>query len=206
MQEEMAAHLAQATERFVARGMSRADAFRAAGREFGSVGVIQEDARDARGGQWIDGMRRDLRYAFRYFRRMPLTAVTIVLTLALGIGFSTAGFSILHGILRRPAPGVPDDPALVKIRGISSERPFARKLSYPELGAYAALTDKFSSVAGWVQAGVVANIDARALGLAEKTVESHVSNCLSKLAFTSRAQLAAWAVAEGLAPAPQPQG
>src|SRR5512145_1859501 len=105
MQEEMAAHLAQATDRFMARGMSREDALRAAGREFGSVGVIQEDARDARGGQWIDGMRRDLKYAVRYFVRTPLTTVTIILTLALGIGFSTAGFSILHGIIRRPAPG-----------------------------------------------------------------------------------------------------
>ncbi|HSA56973.1 MAG TPA: ABC transporter permease [Gemmatimonadaceae bacterium] len=157
MQEEMAAHIAQATDRFMARGMKRDDALRAARREFGSLGVIQEDARDARGGQWIDGIRRDLKYALRYFVRTPLTTVTIVLTLALGIGFSSAGFSIIHGILRRPAPGVPDDPALVKIRGISSERPFARRLSYPELAAYAALTDKFSSVVGWVMSGVVVN-------------------------------------------------
>jgi predicted permease len=164
MHEEMAAHIAQATDRFMARGMGRADALRAARREFGSLGVIQEEARDARGGQWIDGLRRDLGYALRYFRRTPLTTVTIVLTLALGIGFSTAGFSILHGILRRPAPGVPDDPALVKIRGISSERPFARRLSYPELAAYAALTDKFSAVVGWVMSGVVLNTGAPDVG------------------------------------------
>jgi hypothetical protein len=78
-----------------------------------------------------------------------------VLTLALGIGFSSATFSVLNGILTRPAPGVRDDPALVKIRGISSVRPNARHLSYAELSAYAGLTDKFASVVGWVTSGVV---------------------------------------------------
>ena len=164
MHEEMSAHLAQATARFMARGMSKQEAMHAAGREFGSLGVIQEDARDARGGQWVDDLRRDLKYALRYFARMPLTTITIILTLALGIGFSTAGFSILHGILRRPAPGVPADPALVKIRGISSERPFARRLSYPELVAYHQLTDKFASVAGWVVSGVVVNTGNQDVG------------------------------------------
>lgn len=44
---------------------------------------------------------------------------------------------------------------------------------------------------------------ARHLSIAEKTVEMHVSSCLGKLGFVSRVQLAAWAVAEGLAPAPR---
>ena len=65
-------------------------------------------------------MGSDLKYALRYFARTPLTTITIVLTLALGIGFSSAVFSVLHGIFMRPSPGVPDDPALVKIRGIST--------------------------------------------------------------------------------------
>jgi DNA-binding CsgD family transcriptional regulator/predicted negative regulator of RcsB-dependent stress response len=47
---------------------------------------------------------------------------------------------------------------------------------------------------------------ARALGIAEKTVEMHVGNCLSKLQFVSRTQLAAWAVAEGIASAPKHRG
>ena len=125
---------------------------------------FRSTARDARGGQWIDDLRRDLKYAFRYFARTPLTTITIVLTLALGIGFSSAVFSVLNGILTRPAPGVPDDPALVKIRGLTDVRPYARQLSYPELTAYAGLTSKFASVVGWAQSGVVVGAGDPALG------------------------------------------
>jgi putative ABC transport system permease protein len=155
MTEEMTAHVAQATERFAARGMSPRDAAIAARREFGPAGTIEEQARDARGGNGLDSFGTDIKYAFRYFRRTPLTTITIILTLALGIGFSSAVFSVITGILTRPAPGVPNDPALVKIRGISNERPFGRRLTHPELMAYAGLSETFESVAAWVPTGVV---------------------------------------------------
>jgi len=171
MREEMAAHIAQAAERFRARGMSEHDARFAARREFGQLGAIEEHARDARGGAWADSAAADVKYALRYFLRTPLTAITIILTLALGIGFSSAVFSTLTGMLTRPAPGVPDDPALVKIRGITGVRPAERLLSYSELAAYAALKDKFASVIGWASAAVVIDAGDRDLG-----------------AFTARAQ------------------
>ncbi|MEX2154726.1 MAG: hypothetical protein WD825_15395 [Gemmatimonadaceae bacterium] len=44
---------------------------------------------NAFGGRWMDGVAADLRYAFRYFARTPLAAITIVLTLGLGIGCRT---------------------------------------------------------------------------------------------------------------------
>ena len=166
MREEMSAHLEQAAERFMSRGMSRHDAVISAQREFGPVGLLQEHARDARGGQWIDNLRRDVKYAFRYYARTPLTTVTIILTLTLGIGFSSAVFSVLNGILTRPAPGVPNDPALVKIRGSMDVRPYDRSLSYPELVAYASLTTKFESVVGWGTSGVVIGTGDAALGVA----------------------------------------
>jgi hypothetical protein len=51
MRDEMNAHLEQAAERFMARGMSKLEARVAAQREFGPVGLLQEHSRDARGGQ-----------------------------------------------------------------------------------------------------------------------------------------------------------
>jgi predicted permease len=165
MRDEMNAHLEQAAERFMARGLSKHEALIAARREFGPVGLLQEHARDARGGEWIDNLRRDVKYAFRYYARTPLTTITIILTLTLGIGFSSAVFSVLNGILTRPAPGVPDDPALVKIRGSMDVRPYDRSLSYPELAAYAALTTKFEAVAGWGTSGVVVGAGGGALGV-----------------------------------------
>jgi hypothetical protein len=107
MHDEMSAHLAQATARFKARGMQDAEAQQAARREFGHLGSIEQSAREARGAKWITDLGEDLRHALRYFRRTPLSSITIVLTLALGIGFSSAGFSVLDGLLFRPAPGVP---------------------------------------------------------------------------------------------------
>jgi predicted permease len=152
MLEEMSAHIEQAAERFRARGMSARDALLAARREFGQPGVVQEEARDARGSRWVDSLVGDLRYAVRHFARTPLTTVTIVLTLTLGIGATASMFSVMDGIFNRPAPGVPDDPALVSIRGIRVEQagPRPRSVSWPEVIEYAAHTDKFAAVAAWM--------------------------------------------------------
>ena len=157
MREEFEAHLAQATARFMSRGMTEPEARQAARREFGHLGTIEQSGREARGAQWIAGVGEDLRHAMRYFARTPLSSVTIVLTLALGIGFSSAGFSVLNGMLYRPAPGVPDDPELVKIRGRTNARPYTRKLSWEEVTSYAAQSQTFSAVVGWTERSVVIN-------------------------------------------------
>ena len=52
-----------------ARGMTRTDARLTALREFGDVGVHQENARDARPARWIDSVGADVRFAFRFFAR-----------------------------------------------------------------------------------------------------------------------------------------
>ena len=181
MRDEMRAHLEQATERFVARGMTEADARDAARREFGNVSTMQQSGREARGGQWVESALADLKYALRYFARTPLATATIVLTLALGIGFSSAVFSVLTGILTRPAPGVPDDRRLVKIRGLSDMRPYARLLSYPELQAYAALTSTFESVTAWVTTPVVVDEGIRDLGVTTTTAQFVTPNYFKTL-------------------------
>src|SRR6188508_1860245 len=167
MQEEMAAHLAQATDRFRARGMNTGEAMLAARREFGVVSVIQESAREARGGQWIASAIGDLRHAVRHFARAPLMAATIVLTLTLGIGISSAAYGIVSGIFTRPAPGVPHDKSLVTIRGIAVEdgRPSARSFSWPELVEYTQ-REEFTDVAGWLESVVVADIGGQGAGTA----------------------------------------
>ena len=92
MQKEMADHLSQATDRFRARGMNTGEAMLAARREFGVVSVIQEDARDARGGQWIASVMGDLRHAVRHFARSPLMAATNAIS-----GISLVGSLVAAG-------------------------------------------------------------------------------------------------------------
>ena len=93
MQKEMRQHLEQTAERYAARGMTSAEAREAALREFGNVGALQERARDARGGRWLETIASDLRFAFRYFARQPMMAATIVIVLSLGIGVNSALFA-----------------------------------------------------------------------------------------------------------------
>ena len=64
-------------------------------------------------------------------------------------------------------------------------------------------TPREREVAACVGRGLSNKEIARTLVIAEKTVEMHVSSCFGKLGLTSRAQLAVWAVVEGLSPAPQ---
>ena len=159
MQMEMAAHIEQAAERFVAGGMSEPDALHAARREFGAIAVIQEQARDSRGGRAINELLIDIRYALRYFARTPLTSLTIIFTLMLGIGLNAAVYSFAQGYLFNPPPGVPSHPSLVKLQGLHRYhgRQEGRSFSFAELLDYAA-QPSFSAVAGWMSSSVVLDL------------------------------------------------
>ena len=59
------------------------------------VSLAADECRDARGTAFVDDLARDILYAFRTFRRAPLTALTIVATVALGLGSGRRG---VHGL------------------------------------------------------------------------------------------------------------
>jgi non-specific serine/threonine protein kinase len=67
------------------------------------------------------------------------------------------------------------------------------------------LTRREREVTALVAQGLMNRQIAAQLSIAEKTIEMHVSNCLGKLGFATRAQLAAWAVSEGITPSPASQ-
>lgn len=101
---EMRAHIDLATEEYIGRGLSPAEARRQALIRFGGRDSATELHRDTRGLPLIEVLMQDLRYAFRTFRRDRVFTLVAVLILAVGIGANVAVFSVINAILLRPLP------------------------------------------------------------------------------------------------------
>ena len=104
LDDEVAFHLEMETRKLTERGMTEEEAWRRARRNFGSALRNKESAREAWGIGLIDDFKADARYAFRGLRRNPTFAVVAIVTLALGIGGTTAIFGVLNGLVLKPLP------------------------------------------------------------------------------------------------------
>jgi putative ABC transport system permease protein len=104
LDEELASHIAMETELRVRAGDSSEAARSGALNEFGNMGLVAEVTRNQWGLTWLEQAFQDARYAVRSFARVPVFSITVILTLALGIGSSTTIFSLLDGILLRALP------------------------------------------------------------------------------------------------------
>src|SRR5215471_12877355 len=117
VEQEMRFHLDARTDELEASGLSHHDARRQAHAEFGSVNLARDEARAAWQFRWLEDAVADLRYTARTFRRSPGFVITAVLSLALGIGATSAIFTALDAVLWRPIP-VADPDSLVLLSSV----------------------------------------------------------------------------------------
>ncbi|HEX5411608.1 MAG TPA: ABC transporter permease [Terriglobia bacterium] len=104
MDDELRFHLEKQTEQNIARGLSAHEARYAALRQFGNIGQLKEECRDTWGMRLISELVQDIGYGFRQLHRNPGFATISILTLALGIGATTALFTVVRSVLLTPLP------------------------------------------------------------------------------------------------------
>jgi putative ABC transport system permease protein len=145
LEAELRSHLAMAACDRVDRGETPAEAERRARREFGNVAVVGEATRDMWGWSWLERSSQDACYAARVLRRAPGFTAIAILTLALGIGATTALSSAIEAVLLRPLPyGNPD--RLVAITRPSPKAADGRPYT-PEVSAWLAENRSFTGLA-----------------------------------------------------------
>ena len=119
LHDELSFHIERETKKLIDEGMEPARARNTAKARFGSTTVAADACRDERGTAFVDNTIRDVQYAMRTFRRGPLAAITIVVTVAIGLGVVAVLFTILNRFLFR-VDTVPDISAMYGV-----ERPRA---------------------------------------------------------------------------------
>ncbi|MFN2567410.1 MAG: ABC transporter permease, partial [Gemmatimonadaceae bacterium] len=140
---EIRAHIELEAEQLRAAGVPGDEALAAARRRFGNVTAAQERFHDARRLPLVDALLQDLRYAWRTLQRSPGFAVVVLLTLALGIGSTTAIFSIVDAIVLRGLSY--RDPSRLRVIYERSDDGNMRVPSYPTFRDWEAQT---ASLAG----------------------------------------------------------
>jgi predicted permease len=162
LHDELSFHIARETKKLVDEGLEPARAGDTAQARFGSTTVAADECRDERGTAFVANLIRDVHYALRTFRRAPLATITIVVTVAIGLGVVAVLFTILNMFLFRvdAVPDITEMYAVERPRLANGDRSLLTRPQFEALrvetrvfsDAYAALPDIDLRVNGQVMA------------------------------------------------------
>jgi predicted permease len=147
---ELTEHLEMLTEENVRRGMTAEEAGRVARVTLGGMTQLRETHRELHGWVAVETVFQDVRYALRTLRRNPGFTLVCVLTLGLGIGASTAIFSVVNAVLLRPLP-YPNHERLVRVEERHPGDSFAQATyaNFNDLASGATTIENISAFREW---------------------------------------------------------
>jgi predicted permease len=114
IQREVEFHLAERADELRAFGFSEREAEYEARRRFGNRALLRERTRESDLAAWLDSAAGDLRYGLRALRRSPVFAIVAIGSIALGVGATTAVYTLIDAVLLRSLP-VPHPEELLQV-------------------------------------------------------------------------------------------
>jgi predicted permease len=121
LERELRSDLELEAAELEARGLPPEEARRAAQRAFGNTLLVEEEVRQAWGWAWVESCLQDLRFGARILVRSPGVSAAIVVSLALGLGASTAMFSLLNSLLFKALPVPQPERLVVMSHGVGAD-------------------------------------------------------------------------------------
>jgi len=167
-------HIEERSDELMAEGMPRRQAEQAARREFGNVALVEQRSREV----WIwplaESLFADARFAIRLLGKNYGFALTTILTLALGIGATTAIFSLVNTVLLRPLPfPQPDRLMWLSRQDHSLPGVVPESLSYPDYFDWRAQNHTFSGIASYAGGGTTLQLNGASQRLDSQAVSSN---------------------------------
>ncbi len=148
LDDEVRAYVEMAVEEKIAAGIPPKEARRAILAELGGAERLKSSIREVRTGSALESFVQDLRYGLRQMLKSPGFGLTVILTLALSIGITTAVFSVLYAMVIRPLPyHHPESIVALDTRSASGGN---QPSSYPEYLDWRRMNRSFSVLAGFV--------------------------------------------------------
>lgn len=147
LNDELRSSLEILAQEKMKQGLSQSEARRESLIELGGVEQVKEEVRAVRAGRILEDLARDVRFACRTLAKSPSFTVVAILTLALGIGATTAIFSVVNGVLLNPLPYPHANRLVAFAEKLPPFQDFA--ISYPDFLDWAKMNHTFEALAAY---------------------------------------------------------